>query len=336
MASTKTQPECTVGVLTYPVVESPGASDSVPLGRPLGNIQLYVLDDRFQPVPIGVAGELYVAGAGLARGYCQRPGATAASFVPNPFSELSGDRLYKTGDRVRYLPEGKLVFLGRSDRQVKIRGFRIELGEIEHALSQYAGIRGCIARAIADAPGATQLVAYLSCDHPDSISVADLKQFAQQQLPDVMVPTAFMLLEEFPRTSNGKVDLQALPAPDLLDAAGHTYVAPRTEVERAIAQIVAQLLRVERVGLDDNFFAMGGHSLLATQAISRLRRAFDVELPLATLFEQPTVAGLARAIETLMRQDSALAAPPLVPVERQTHMPLSYAQWRLWLLDRLE
>ncbi|MEM9156090.1 MAG: amino acid adenylation domain-containing protein, partial [Cyanobacteria bacterium P01_F01_bin.33] len=328
--------ESTVGVLTYPVEEVPSASDSVPLGRPLGNIQLYVLDARFQPVPIGAAGELYVSGAGLARGYSQRPSATAAAFLPNPFSELPGDRLYKTGDRVRYRPDGTLVFIGRSDRQVKIRGFRIELGEIEHALSQYAGIRGCIARANLDNPGSTQLVAYLSCDRPDSISVADLKQFAQQQLPDVMVPTAFVLLEEFPRTSNGKLDVQALPAPDLLDVASHAYVAPRTEVERAIAQIVAQLLRVERVGIDDNFFALGGHSLLATQAISRLRRAFEVELPLATLFEQPTVAGLARAIETLMRQDSALAAPPLVPVERQTHMPLSYAQWRLWLLDRLE
>ncbi|WP_017328296.1 non-ribosomal peptide synthetase [Synechococcus sp. PCC 7336] len=329
--------ESTVGVLTYPVpeVSSGKASDTVPLGRPLGNIQLYVLDEHFEPVPTGIAGELYIAGAGLARGYFNRPELTAAAFLPNPWSDRPGDRLYKTGDRVCYLPDGTLVFLGRSDRQVKIRGFRIELGEIETTLSHSADIRDCIARVTEETPGLPQLVAYLRCDRPESVSIADLKQFAQQQLPDVMVPAAFVLLEQFPRTPNGKVDLQALPAPSSL-ASASTYVQPRTDVEQSIAQILSQLLKVERVGLEDNFFALGGHSLLATQAISRLRRAFEVELPLAALFEQPSVAGLAQAIETLMRQDRALDAPPLVAVKRQSTMPLSYAQQRLWLLDRLE
>jgi amino acid adenylation domain-containing protein len=269
-----------------------------PIGRPISNTQIYLLDRQMRPVPIGVPGEVCIGGAGLARGYLNQPELTAEKFIPHPFSATRGARLYGTGDLARYLPDGNLEFLGRIDQQVKIRGFRIELGEIEAVLRQHPAAREVVVIAREDVAGDKRLVAYLVATQLPPPSPHELRTFLQQKLPDYMVPSAFMVLDALPLTPHGKVDRRALPTPD---RAGSTidgsFVAPRTPAEEVLAGIWAQVLRVERVGIQDNFFELGGHSLLATQLLSRLRDAFQVELPLHRLFAAPTIAGLACAIE---------------------------------------
>jgi amino acid adenylation domain-containing protein len=267
------------------------------LGNLIANTRLYLLDRYLMPVPIGVPGELYIAGTGLARGYLRRPGLTAHRFQPDPFSEVPGARMYRTGDLMRRRPDGGLEFLGRTDHQVKLRGFRIELGEIETVLAQHPAVRQVVVLAREDRPGDKRLVAYILPAAGEAPVVGELRDYLRQKLPEYMVPSGFVLLNGFPRTSSGKVDRSALPAPDRQSAqAPSTYVAPRSAVERLLAGICTEVLGVERVGAHDDFFGLGGHSLLATRVIARLETALGVELPVRLLFEAPTIAGLAQRI----------------------------------------
>ena len=283
-------------------------ADTVPIGRPISNTQVYILDSSLQVVPIGIAGELYVSGIGLARGYLNRPGHTAECFIPNPFSNQPGARLYRTGDVARYLPDGSIEFLGRSDDQVKIRGFRIELGEIEAVLEKHRAVRKAVAwvreGASRDASAVPdtdrRLVAYVVPKETPGPRVSELRSYLQDRLPEYMWPSAYVLLDALPLTPSGKIDHRSLPAPDpTRPELDKVFVAPRTPVEIKLAEIWAQVLGLERVGIDDDFFELGGHSLLATQVISRVRDAFHIEIPLRSLFERPTVAALAERIEVL-------------------------------------
>jgi amino acid adenylation domain-containing protein len=271
--------------------------DSVPLGRPIDNTQTYILDAHLQPVPIGVPGEIYISGDGLARGYLKQPDLTAEKFFPNPFSKQAGTRLYRTGDIARYLPDGNIEFLGRIDNQIKIRGYRIELGEIESVLSQHPSVREVVVLAREDNPWDGRLVAYVVTNREQPCTTSEMRNFLKQKLPEYMVPSAFVLLEAMPLTSNRKVDRRALPLPDQSrPELEETYTAPRTPTEDILAKIWAEVLKIEKVGIHDNFFNLGGHSLLATQVMSRIRDAFQMEIPLRTLFEKPTVGELAIAI----------------------------------------
>ncbi|MCB8765707.1 amino acid adenylation domain-containing protein [Planktothrix agardhii 1029] len=314
---------------------------NVPIGRPLSNTQVYILDAFLQPVPVGVAGELHIGGAGLARGYLNRPELTQEKFIPDPFSNYSDSRLYKTGDLARYLPDGNIEYLGRIDNQVKIRGFRIELGEIETVLSQHSAVKTAIVIAREDETEQKRLVAYvvtqtegISAPQEQSLlAVNELRQFLKAQLPEYMVPSAFVILESLPLTSNGKVDRRALPAPDFQSE--EQYVAPRNPIEEILASIWVKVLKVEQVGIHDNFFELGGHSLLATQLISRIRKAFKVEMPLRELFVAPTVAALAQVIKRVSEQEERTELP-ILPREKDTELPLSFAQTRLWFLDQFE
>jgi amino acid adenylation domain-containing protein len=272
---------------------------TVPIGRPIANTQVYILDRHLQPVPIGIPGELHIGGAGLARGYLNRPDLTEEKFIPNPFSDEPGARLYKTGDLARYLSDGNIQFLGRLDHQVKIRGFRIELGEIEAVLAQHPAVRATVVMAREDQPGYKHLVAYVVPNQKQVPTSSELRSFLKEKLPEYMVAAAFVLLDALPLTPNGKVDRRALPTPDgaRLEVE-ETFVPPRTPVEEILAEIWSEVLGLERVGIYDNFFELGGHSLLATQVISRAREAFQVELSLRSLLEKPTVVSLAERIET--------------------------------------
>ncbi|MBD2440161.1 non-ribosomal peptide synthetase [Nostoc sp. FACHB-110] len=304
------------------------------IGMPITNTQVYILDQHLQLLPIGVAGELYIAGTGLARGYLNRPDLTAEKFIANPLSEQPESRLYKTGDLVRYLPDGNIEFVGRVDNQVKIRGFRIELGEIEAALLQHPHVKTAIVRVWEAQPGDQSLVAYILAETPTPSS-EELRQFLQQKLPDYMLPSAWVMLDNLPLTANGKIDYRALPTPTR-ELHSSFFVKPSTPTQELIADIIAEVLRLERVGINDNFFALGGHSLLATQVISRLRDTFKVDLPLRSLFEFPTVAGLEKAIASQLNQ-SALPPATIEPLPRDTNtFPLSFAQLRLWFLEQLE
>ncbi|MFP2933745.1 non-ribosomal peptide synthetase, partial [Pyxidicoccus sp. 3LG] len=265
------------------------------IGRPLSDTAVYLVDSRLQPVPVGVAGELYLSGEGLARGYLGRPDLTAERFVPNPFSPLPGARMYRTGDLARYLPDGRIAYLGRADFQVKVRGFRIELGEVEAALAACAGVRESVVLAREDSPGHKRLVAYVVAGE-QAPSVAELRTALGERLPAYMVPSAFVVLPALPRTPNGKVDRRALPAPDATQVERtQEYVAPRTPGEKLLADLWREVLGVEQVGVHDDFFALGGHSLLATQVISRVRNTLHVDLPLALPLRAPTLALLADA-----------------------------------------
>ncbi|WP_240359950.1 non-ribosomal peptide synthetase [Pyxidicoccus trucidator] len=301
-----------------------------PIGKPIFNTQMYVLDGHLEPVPVGVRGDLYIAGVSLARCYWQRGDLTADRFLPNPFSEAPGARMYRTGDVARYLPDGGIEFLGRTDHQVKVRGFRIELAEVEAALMAIDSVGTATVVAREDRPGLKQLVGYVVPKPGVSLEVSELREGLKQRLPEYMVPSAFAVLERMPLTPSGKIDRRALPA---ADAAGFTneYVAPRTPGEASLARIWQEVLKVERVGVHDNFFELGGHSLLATQVVSRIRKALGIELELRALFEAPTVEALARRVEKEERSDSL----PLTRVAREGTLPLSFAQQRLWFLDQL-
>jgi amino acid adenylation domain-containing protein len=307
--------EATVEATIYKLSESvlEDTRSQVPIGRPIGNVQAYILDRYLQPVPIGVPGELHIGGDGLARGYLNRPELTAEKFIPNPFNDEPGTRLYKTGDLVRYLPDGNIEYLGRIDNQVKIRGFRIELGEIETVLGQHPAVRETLLLVREDIPGDKRLVAYLIPKEEPAATTNELRHFLREKLPSYMIPSAFVMLETIPLTPNGKVDYRALPAPDKAQLElEERFVAPRTPVEEELAAIWTNVLGLEQIGVHNNFFDLGGHSLLAIQAISRLRQAFQVELSVRSLFESPTVAQLAELIEITRWTAQALQAPSSV------------------------
>jgi acyl-coenzyme A synthetase/AMP-(fatty) acid ligase/acyl carrier protein len=313
--------ETVVGCCVYEVARGTIITTAVPIGRPIANTQLYVLDRHMNPVPMGVSGELYIGGDGVARGYLNRPELTAERFIADPFSAESGSRLYKTGDLARYLSDGNLEFLGRIDDQVKIRGFRIELGEIEAVLGQHAGVRDAVVLVREDEPGDKRLVAYVVAAADAAAPVfSELRSFLSEKLPEYMVPSAYVVVDEIPLTPNGKVDRRALPAPDeARPELEGVYVAPRGELEEAVAGIWAEVLKVERVGIHDNFFELGGHSLLVTQVVSRLRKSLQVELPLRSLFETPTVAELTDTIRRVKDSGVEHQAPAIVRVPRKLH-----------------
>jgi non-ribosomal peptide synthetase component E (peptide arylation enzyme) len=276
------------------------ALHEVLIGRPVNNAQAYILDRALQPVPIGVAGELHIGGAGLARGYLRDPRLTAERFIPDPFGPEPGARLYKTGDLARYRPNGSIQFLGRVDHQVKVRGFRVEPGEIEAALNQHPRIREALVVAQDNAESQKRLVAYLVPDPGAAPTTTELRHFLQPNLPEYMVPSAFVMLDALPLTPSGKVDHDALPAPDgSRPDMEQAFVAPRTAVEEVLAGIWAEVLGIERVGVHDNFFELGGHSLLATRVIARARNVLQVQVPLVKVFQAPTVAALAEAVISL-------------------------------------
>ena len=296
--------ETTVGSLVFRIRpgETRGPSRSVPIGRPIANTQVYVLDAANEPVPIGVPGELYIGGAGLAQGYCNQPAETAARFVPHPHSEEPEARLYRTGDRGRYLADGNVEFLGRSDDQVKIRGFRIEPGEVRTVIAAHPGVGESFVLTREDSPAEPRLVAYVVAGRNAAVSSEELRGWVREQLPDYMVPSAFVLMKALPLTPNGKVDRRALPSPEEVWPE-RAYTAPRTPVEELVAGIWSEVLRIEKVGTHDNFFELGGNSLLVTQAVWRMRRAFERELPIRWLFELPTVAQLAARIEEAQHEE---------------------------------
>ncbi len=329
--------EATICCTLYSVSPHNAPDRNTPIGKPMSNTQIYLLDPHLRPVPIGVPGELYIGGDNLARGYLNRPELTAERFILNPFAAETSARLYKTGDLTRYLPDGNIEFIGRTDFQVKVRGYRIELGEIEEALRQHPSLREVLVLAREDTPGDKRLVAYAVPRHSPPPTASELRSFLKDKLPEYMLPSAFVLLEAFPVTPNGKVDRRALPEPDQADAEpSATFVAPRTPTEEILVGVWAQVLGIKRVSIHDNFFELGGHSLLATQIISRLRDVFQVELPLRSLFEAPTVAGLAEKVERARQVALGLSVPPIRRVLREGKLPLSFAQQRLWFLDQLE
>jgi amino acid adenylation domain-containing protein len=306
------------------------------IGRPLPDIQVYLLDDYLQPVPIGVPGELFIGGAGLARGYLNRPELTAQKFIPNQLSQGSGARLYRTGDLARYRADGKIEFLGRIDHQIKLRGFRVELGEIEAALTQHEAVAQAVVVLREDRRHDQRLVAYIVADG-DAPTASELRRFLQSSLPDYMVPSAFVILDAMPLTPNRKVDRRALPAPDYsAPETSEGARAPESPVAGILTAIWTKVLGVEHISIDANFFAAGGHSLLATQVMSRIRDAFQIELPLRVLFESPSISELSERIERAIQAQQGLLSPPLLPVNRDSILPVSFAQQRLWFLDQLE
>ncbi len=312
--------ESTIDTMNQVVARSERPS----VGGPYRNTRSYVLDAALQPVPVGVAGELYLAGVQLARGYLDRPGLTAERFVADPFG-APGDRMYRTGDLARWLPDGTIEYLGRADDQVKIRGFRVEPGEIENVLAGCGGVAQAAVVVREDRPGDKRLAAYLV--GPD-VDVAAVRRYAAERLPDYMVP-AFTVLDALPLTVNGKLDRAALPAPDTGAAASR---APRTPQEEILCGLFAEILGVPRVGVEDGFFDLGGDSLTATRLVSKVRSALGAELPVRALFEAPTVAGLAERLADAAGD----VRPALVRAERPDVVPLSYAQQRLWFLNRFE
>jgi amino acid adenylation domain-containing protein len=313
------------------------ADEPIVVGKPLDNTQIYILDKNLQPAPVGVIGEIHIGGDGVAAGYLNQPELTASKFIPDTFAEKSGARLYKTGDLGRYFADGRIEFQGRADQQVKIRGYRIELGEIESVLSQHPSVQECIVNASGEAPGDKRLVGYVIPAAGQQVDNMTLRAWLKERLPDYMVPVTFVEMERFPLSPNGKVDRKALPEP--------TYDRPEMQSESAVAhspteEIIAgiwqEVLKVGSFGVHDNFFELGGHSLLATQVVSRIRQSFSINLPLRALFEAPTVAGLAGKIGVLQRSQAPTQMLPLAPVPRDQDLPLSFAQQRLFFLDKLE
>jgi amino acid adenylation domain-containing protein len=267
------------------------------LGRPIQNMQVYLLDQHGQPALAGVPGELHIGGVGVARGYLNRPELTAEKFIPDAFSGKPGARLYKTGDLARFLPDNNLEFLGRTDHQVKVRGFRIELAEIETVLGEHPLVREVAVVAREDAPGDKRIAAYIVPRVGDAPAISDLRNHMKRRLPDYMLPSIFVVLESMPLTETGKIDRESLPAPEQSrPALEQSYAAPATALENIVAGIFGEVLKIERVGVCDNFFELGGHSLLATRVVSKIRQIFAIELQVRKLFEEPTVSGLASVI----------------------------------------
>jgi amino acid adenylation domain-containing protein len=322
-------------------VDSTAMAGALPIGKPIANTEFYILDQALEPVPIGVSGELYIGGAGLARGYLQRPGLTAERFIPDGLSGQAGARLYHTGDLARYQADGNIEFLGRVDHQVKLRGYRIELGEIEAVLGSHEQVSEVVVLARADESGEQRLVAYVvrrdGADGGQLVGSSELRSYVKERLPQYMIPAAFVMLEQLPLTANGKVDRKALPDVELdRDAVSDRYVAARTAVEEVLVGIWEEVLGVEHVGVNDNFFELGGHSLKATQLISRVRKVFALELPLRSLFITPTVAGLGQDVEQAMRNREGLAVDRIAPRKHEGRPPLSFVQQQLWLWEQLQ
>ncbi|NEQ87161.1 MAG: AMP-binding protein, partial [Moorea sp. SIO2I5] len=279
-----------------------GTGKIPPIGRPVANTQIYLLDKHLQPVPIGVPGELYISGEGLARGYLNRPELTAEKFIPNPFKSQNSysERLYKTGDLARYLPDGNIEFLGRIDNQVKVRGFRIELGEIEALVSQHQGVREVVVVAREDEQGSKRLVAYTVLEPEQVPTITELRRFLEKKLPSYMIPSAFVTLDALPLTPNGKLDRKALPAPDSLrPQLEATYIKPKTDLEKTIATVWQKALKLETVGIHDNFFDLGGHSLLIVQVHSELCQLLKADFSMLELFRYPTISSLASFLNRL-------------------------------------
>ena len=308
--------------------------ETVPIGRPIRNTQVFVLNQDMQPVPVGAAGELYIAGAGLARGYEGDAALTSEKFVPHPYGQ-AGERLYRSGDQVRYRADGTLEFIGRKDRQVKVRGYRVEPAEIEFALRQHLSVRDVVVAVQETADREKSLIAYVVVEANEDPAIPDLRSYLKTRVPDYMSPAAFVFLEKLPLTPNGKVDYKALPKPEISETPGG-LVLPRTPVEQGIAGIWKQVFGREKLSIHDNFFALGGHSLLALQIVSRVRTVMGVALPLRSVFEGPTIADQARAVEKLLSSGQVVALDPICPAARPHDLPLSFSQQRLWFLHQLE
>ncbi|MCK5522835.1 MAG: amino acid adenylation domain-containing protein [Thiomargarita sp.] len=322
--------ENTTFTCCFPLSENSEINTTIPIGRPIANTQVYIVDQYLHPVPPELPGELLISGDGLGLGYLNRPELTKEKFIPNPFSNEPGSRIYRTGDLVRYRADGNIEFIGRFDDQVKVRGFRIELPEIELALRQHSDIQDVVVITREDQKGDKQLVAYMVPDKKQ-VAVAEIRAFLKKKLPDYMLPSVFMILPALPLTANGKIDKRALPDPDTNSILTNDYVPPKTPEEELLAEIWTDVLNIERVGILDNFFELGGHSLLATRVISRIRDTFNVELPMSLLFDFPTVAGLMVQISTFQKDQNQIQS--LTSVTRDKDLPLSFAQQRLWFID---
>lgn len=326
--------ECTVDTTVYRIKRD---SLAPTIGRPLANTVVYLSDSNLCLVPIGMPGELHIGGEGVARSYLNSPELTAAKFIPDPFSRKPGARLYKTGDLARHRADGNMEFLGRLDQQVKIRGFRIELEEIEAVLKEHSAVEEAIVVTREETPGDERLVAFVTASGPAPPKTNELQTFLKERLPSYMMPSAFMTLDSLPLTQSGKVNRLALPAAlETKLEGGDSPKSLRGPVEEVAAEIWSKLLGVEQIDRDDSFFDLGGHSILATQLMSRLREAFQIDLPVRTIFETPSVAGLAASISAALNNEQRINIPPLVPVARGKEAPASFAQHRLWFLDRLE
>ena len=333
-------------VTSFQLTGEPDSWDALPpIGKPIANTEIYILDPFLNPVPLGVSGELYIGGFPLADGYLNRPELTAERFIANPFVNDPGKRLYRTGDLCRYLPDGNIQYLGRIDNQVKLRGYRIELGEVESVLAKHPAVQHAVAMVREDVPGDKRLVAYVVLGQ--DISFTELRAHLKQTLPDYMVPSAFVKMEALPLTPSGKVSRRALPPPnpDEAESVSDSF-ALRSPLEELLSAVWSEVLQRGKVGVHDNFFDLGGHSLLATRLVSRIRRDLQVDLALRTIFEHPTIAELARCIETMRKGPDTLEVPALVPQPHRVEknalgqdvavFPLSFAEQRLWVLDRLE
>src|SRR5262245_46109013 len=318
-------------VATSGEVEVPAATATI--GRPIANTQVYILDREGEPAPVGVAGELYIGGDGVGRGYLSRGDLTAEKFVSDPFASERGARMYRTGDLGRRLADGTVEFLGRVDHQVKVRGYRIELGEIEARLVEHEAVREAVVMAREEGAGDKRLVAYYTSasNGNGNAGAEELRRHLSTRLPEYMVPAAYVHLEQLPLTPNGKLDRKALPAPDGEAYAVRSYEAPVGEIETAIAEIWMELLKLERVGRYDNFFELGGHSLLAVEVLMRLQRVFNIDATIGDLFEKPVLADFTRLIENA----GQVTLPPITRCERNELLPLSFAQQRLWLLAQM-
>ena len=311
--------ENTTFTTCFPITEADEIREQLPIGRPINNTTVYILDPNLQPVPMGVPGELFTGGDGLAIGYLNRPELTKEKFIPSPFSEDEQDRLYRTGDLVRYLPDGNIDFLGRIDHQVKIRGFRVELGEIEFVLGQHDAVKENVVVAKSNGSGSKQIVAYVILQDELEATTSVLRRYLREKLPDYMIPSAFVTLDALPLTANGKIDRKSLPDPSgLRPELESTYVAPKTELEKTLARIWADELKIDRVGRHDDFFTLGGHSLLGIRLFSRIEEELGERLPISILFRAPTIAQLAAVLEqTVASDESGL----LIPIQSDGSKP---------------
>lgn len=317
--------------------EMPADAATVTIGKPIPHSTAFVLDQEMQGLSSGQVGELYLGGDGLAQGYWKQPALTAEKFLPNPFSSTPGERLYRSGDMARYLPDGTLEFLGRIDQQVKLRGYRVELGEIEAVLEQHPGIGQAVALVREDVPGDKRLVVYVVEHSGHGVSIAELRDYLSRRLPEYMVPSAFVLVDAFPLTPNGKVDRRALPMPaGARPQLEQPYIAARTATEKLLSNIWAEVLHIDQVGAQDDFFELGGSSLLAAQVLSRVSKTHHVSLPLRKFFANPVLADLAQSVEALREETSDKGVPPIGSVSRGEKVPIGFSQERIWFIQQLD
>jgi amino acid adenylation domain-containing protein len=328
--------ESTTFASSYEVGAEEEIGSSVPIGRAIGNTELYILDEWLEPVPVGVVGELFIAGDGLARGYVRRADQTADRFMPNPFATDSGERMYRTGDQCRYQVDGKIEYLGRSDQQVKIRGYRIELGEIEEVLRGAEEVKEAVVVVREDEVIGKQIVGYVVMEEEREGWRERLSRRLEERLPKYMVPRVYVKMEAMPLNANGKVDRLSLSKTELQDRQPHSRVVARTPLEEILIGIWSQILDTDQFGPADSFFDLGGHSLIAMRLISKVREAFRIELNLRDLFDSPTFAEFALKVDTSTRESQRIQLPPIERVSRDVELPLSYSQQRLWFIHHLE